>query len=199
MLKKKKIIILTCLLSFLIFSAAIAAEPAMKTSIKLQVKIPGLEGTITGPQIGVYINAIYNFAVGAVGILAVVMIMWAGFLWMTARGNAEQVSKAKGYMSGAMIGLVLALGAYLILSIVNPDVLNLEWPGARMATPSVPKVPEAEEQRCERLYGSSCTLIGTCGDNLGSYPSKDGWVEELYCCTTDTMTIPIRSCCCKYK
>ena len=42
-----------------------------------------------------------------VGLIAVVMIMWAGFLWMTSGGNEEKVQKAKRTLINSVIGVFL--------------------------------------------------------------------------------------------
>ena len=41
-------------------------------------------------------------------------IVYGGFLWMTAHGNEEQVTKAKNLITAALIGLVIILSAYAI-------------------------------------------------------------------------------------
>ena len=58
------------------------------------------------------------------GVLFTVLIVYAGYLWMTARGDDEQVSKAKSIISQAVIGLIVLLMAYSITSFVIPRVLQ---------------------------------------------------------------------------
>ncbi|MBI5765861.1 hypothetical protein HZA71_01385, partial [Candidatus Falkowbacteria bacterium] len=53
-----------------------------------------------------YLAIWYGFIIGAVGILATVMIMWGGFKWLTSRGNATTISGAKETIWSAIIGLV---------------------------------------------------------------------------------------------
>jgi len=48
------------------------------------------------------------------GIIFLVLIIYAGYLWMTATGNEEKVSKAKSIMTMAIIGLIIVLSAYAI-------------------------------------------------------------------------------------
>lgn len=118
---------------FLFFiNFALAADP-----ITTEVAIPtaGGEGKTSFTDFGEYMRTIYSFVIGAIGILAVVVVMWSGFLWMTARGNAEQVGRAKGYMSGAILGLVLALGSYSILYIINPKLVNMQFPSSQLTIP----------------------------------------------------------------
>ncbi len=49
------------------------------------------------------------------GLLAILMIIIAGFRYITAQGNEEQVTQAKQSLQWAIIGLVVALLAYVIV------------------------------------------------------------------------------------
>ncbi len=53
-----------------------------------------------------------------VGIIVLVIIVYAGFLWMTAGGNEDQVKKAKQWLINAVVGLALIMAAYAISSFV---------------------------------------------------------------------------------
>ena len=55
-----------------------------------------------------------NTALGLTGIILLVIIIYAGFLWMTAQGNEEQVTKAKNILKNAVIGMVLVFASYAI-------------------------------------------------------------------------------------
>ena len=59
-------------------------------------------------------GTIIRSALGLLGIIFVGLIVYAGFLWMTAGGNDDAISKAKGYIFNAVIGLVIVLSAYMI-------------------------------------------------------------------------------------
>jgi len=96
---------------------------AKAPNVKLQVPI-GLSKHVQ--SIGEYIKAIYQFAVRAAAILAAIMIMIGGFLWMTAAGKPERIKNAQSYIFGAVIGLLLALGSYVLLQTVNPKLTNIE-------------------------------------------------------------------------
>ncbi|MDD4607340.1 MAG: transglycosylase SLT domain-containing protein [Patescibacteria group bacterium] len=76
-----------------------------------------------------YIAAIYNYALYAIVILAVVMIIYAGFMWILAAGNASKIDNAKTKITEAIVGLILAFASYLILYAVNPEILSLHLPG----------------------------------------------------------------------
>ena len=54
-----------------------------------------------------------------VGLIFLVLMVYAGYLWMTARGNTEQVEKARDIIISTMIGLFIVLSAYAITFLVT--------------------------------------------------------------------------------
>ncbi len=52
------------------------------------------------------------------GIIAVVVILYGGFIWMTASGNEDKVAQAKKIIIAGAIGLVIVLAAYAIVNFV---------------------------------------------------------------------------------
>lgn len=70
------------------------------------------------------IASIINVALGLLGIVTVVIIIYAGFLWMTAGGSDEKVGEAKKWLGGGVIGLVIILSAYAIARFVVSSLLE---------------------------------------------------------------------------
>lgn len=69
------------------------------------------DGEFSLPEaIGKIIGAILAF----VGVLFLVLMIFGGYAWMTARGNEEQTTKAKSIIRNALIGIVVVLAAYAI-------------------------------------------------------------------------------------
>lgn len=66
-------------------------------------------------RVGVIIGALLSF----IGVLFMILIIYGGLLWMTARGNDQQVEKAKKLIIQAIIGLVIVLSAYAITSVIG--------------------------------------------------------------------------------
>lgn len=58
------------------------------------------------------------------GIIALSLMIYAGFLWMTSEGNAEKVEKAKNILKGAIIGLLIVLSAFAIASFIISQLLS---------------------------------------------------------------------------
>ena len=60
------------------------------------------------------IGRIIYVALGIIGTVLLVIIVYAGFLWMTAGGNEDRVAEAKKWITNAVIGLAIVLSAYAI-------------------------------------------------------------------------------------
>lgn len=64
------------------------------------------------------VSQIIKVALGLLGIVALVLILAAGFKWMTAGGNEEKVGEAKKLMMQAVIGLAIIFASYAIAQFV---------------------------------------------------------------------------------
>jgi hypothetical protein len=61
---------------------------------------------------------IVKFLMTFLGIIAVVIILYGGFMWMTAAGNEDRVGKAKSIIVAGAIGLAVIISAYVIVNFV---------------------------------------------------------------------------------
>jgi len=62
----------------------------------------------------VIITQIINLALGFLGIIAVGIILFGGFKWMTAAGNEDKVEEAKKVLSAGVIGLLIVLSSWAL-------------------------------------------------------------------------------------
>jgi len=108
----------TILLVVVLIPTSVFAEEAANNFL---VGIPGV-GDPTGDFDG-YINAIYAMFISLAALLAVVKIVIAGVKYMFS-DIVTQKSQAKKDIQGALFGLVIVLGAVLILTVINPDLTN---------------------------------------------------------------------------
>ena len=78
------------------------------------------KGSFEGSEkdISKIIGNIINTILGLVGILFLVMIIYSGILYMTAQGDEGKVKKAKGMLTNSIIGIVIVMGAYIIVAFV---------------------------------------------------------------------------------
>ena len=78
-------------------------------------------GTATGlgnTDIRTTIASIINVALGLLGIVALVIVLYGGFKWMTAGGNDEQVGEARKIIISGVVGLAVIFSSYAIASFV---------------------------------------------------------------------------------
>jgi hypothetical protein len=73
----------------------------------------GYENVDTGGAPAIVINAI-GYLLGLISVIFLVLIIYAGFSWMTAEGNEEKVTKARQLIINAAIGLIITACAYAI-------------------------------------------------------------------------------------
>lgn len=64
------------------------------------------------------VGRIINVAMGLLGVVAVVIILAGGFIWMTAGGNEDKVEQAKKLIFSGVIGLAIILTSYAIAQFV---------------------------------------------------------------------------------
>jgi hypothetical protein len=101
-----------------------------------------------------YTKAIYNYGLGIVGILAAIMLMAGGVMWLTAAGSGGQIEKAQSMIISSIVGLVLVFTSYMILRTINPDLVNLKT--------SSDKFHPIEER------GSFCCQTGATGEAVAT-------------------------------
>jgi hypothetical protein len=71
------------------------------------------------------IGNIINIALGFIGILLLVYILWAGFLWMTAGGDEGKVKTATAMIKNAIIGLLIIVAAFAISNFVLESLIDV--------------------------------------------------------------------------
>jgi len=122
--KKIKYILISCLLAVIIFPAMTLADNAALDKL----------GEVGSGEAGPYVKAdattiseIIGTAVSAflalLGVIFLVLMLYAGYHWMTARGEEEKVEKAKDTITRAIIGLIIVVGAYAIWSFIFSNLI----------------------------------------------------------------------------
>ena len=103
-------------------------------SLGLELNYPSFE--IRGTRYELSLNTplnqlvawLYYFIVMISGFAAFLMLVWAGFQWMTSAGNPTKIGEAKDRLISAVLGLVLILASWLILNTINPELTLLKMP-----------------------------------------------------------------------
>ena len=102
----KKKFLLLFILSLFLFPQVTNAVSFYDPSATLGLGSADLQDTVI---------AIIQWILGLLGLVAVILILYGGFTWMTAGGSEEKVEKAKKIITAAIIGLVVVLVAWAIV------------------------------------------------------------------------------------
>lgn len=73
--------------------------------------------------LAVMIGTVLGNLLSMIGVLFFVLMIYGGFLWMTARGNEDQTAKAFNTIIAAAVGLMIVMAAYAITSTVFTSVV----------------------------------------------------------------------------
>jgi len=82
-------------------------------------------GGNTAPQdIRVTMAKIIRTFLGFLGIIFLALVLYAGFLWMTAGGNEEKIQQSIKYLSRSVIGLIIILASYSITGLALCKIVD---------------------------------------------------------------------------
>lgn len=70
------------------------------------------EAGFSSLRIGDIVATVIKAALSLLAVIFIVLIILAGFKWMTAQGNEENVKQAQETLKTAIIGLIIVLAAY---------------------------------------------------------------------------------------
>ena len=161
------------------------------------VDVFGGQKTVIGEELGlgesdprIVVANVIRVAMGFLAIIAIALIMYAGWIWMTASGNTEQISKAKKILTAAAIGLIIIFSAFAIATFVMDKLLDStgannnggggyeNFPsggGSYCSSSSNACVPDSSECKANEICNSSCHCTPTFGSPC------DGEINTAQC------------------
>ena len=78
-----------------------------------------------GTDVAGFVSILLGYVVKVGGVVATFAFIWAGFLYVEARGNPEKLENAKKVFINTCIGVAVLLGAQLIGTIISNTVNSL--------------------------------------------------------------------------
>lgn len=118
----KKLLIVLCSVFLLLLSptAALAQDVAVEEYLGVPCKyvVSGQEVLSLGCIPALFMN-IFTFAVSAAGVVALFMLVWSGYKIVFSGGDPKQLEGARQTATYAIIGLVLVILSYFILSFIG--------------------------------------------------------------------------------
>ncbi len=91
-----------------------ADDTLFEKGLKGAAKGMGYDTGSNAPTIENKIGTIIQATLSFLGVIFFLLMIYGGFLWMTAKGNEQQVDKAKNLITAAIIGLIIVVAAYAI-------------------------------------------------------------------------------------
>lgn len=135
-------------LAFFASAHGVHAQSIADPNSELQRGITGIQQPLglANVDIRIIVARIIRIALGLLGLVLLCIILYAGYLWMTAGGNEEKIITSKRMMVNAAIGLAIILAAFSIVSFIlrllgvgsgaggagigTPNVTNFQGSGA---------------------------------------------------------------------
>ncbi|MCK5044240.1 hypothetical protein KAR26_00735 [Candidatus Parcubacteria bacterium] len=122
MIKHSKTFIIALVLSLLLMSIG----GFVFSQTDLEVDYPVISGespTSTRTFLHSYIKYIFNFAIIACGLIALGVIVRAGAQYTASRGNPASHRDARDRIICGIVGLLILLSSYILLSTINPNLV----------------------------------------------------------------------------
>ncbi|HEX9664391.1 MAG TPA: hypothetical protein VGA49_01065 [Patescibacteria group bacterium] len=93
--------------------------------IRERLRLTGDEAEFgTQTDLSQIVGAIIQTFLGFLGVVALILIIYGGYMWMTAGGNEEKVKKAQTLLRNAVIGLIIISLAYAITAFVIQRIVG---------------------------------------------------------------------------
>ena len=177
---------------FFIFTAAIIcffSSPLFVSAVtQISLNIPGTNNaSVLGS--GAFVANFYQFALMIGGILAFGVIVYGGVRYMASAGNPSGRSDAKEWIEAALLGLLLLVGAYFVLNVINPQLTTLALPAltpVNITTGGVPGgVPPSGGVPATGCAGSGCQNLTS--DGLACKPASQQPNGQASCAAAPQM------------
>lgn len=141
-----------------------------------------------GSDVNTIAGNVIGWGLSLVGVVFFVLVVYGGILWMTARGNEDQVKRGRNTIIAASIGVVIVLASYAITNFVLQSLQGGQDGGSQAAgsgenQKDCTQVAQVEGYRMGRCYGDKnksrseniyscrqiadkCTIQGCKGDKV---------------------------------
>ena len=132
--KKIKFIIILTFLIFIVFSLAVTAKAqGLQDAFKIGdgdnndpldavADGAGYNTADAKERLNLYIAKVINVILSTLGVVFLILMLYGGYLWMTAVGDEARVTKAKNLINAAIIGVIVVVSAYAISYFVIENI-----------------------------------------------------------------------------
>ncbi len=130
--------VLKVVLPFIQVSTSTCTGTSCNTDYKLLEPLPGLDTNIKDLSFAAMLGLAFKVMITLGALLAVGTLVYSGIAYMLSSSPLETMGEAKKRMQSALWGLLILLGAWLLLNTINPQLLvfDLTIPGSEAAGPN---------------------------------------------------------------
>lgn len=117
LIKSKKLLkISAVVLSLVLLCGAMSATVSAATTVS--------EGTLQGLTIEKILKNTISWALGLIALVSIVFIIYAGIKWIMSEGDDTKQKEARKMLATSVTGLVIALAAYAIVTVVMTNIFK---------------------------------------------------------------------------
>lgn len=131
---------------------------ATPTALTLSIPVGGVSVVNSLPQ---YILLWYRYAIGICGLAATIMAVYGGFRYLMGSSSGD-VSAGKKIIEDAIAGMLIVLGAYVILYNISPATTQLRMPDINAIRPCNPNLGQLQTSANFGEAGQRCIADADC-------------------------------------
>lgn len=121
-------VIIAALLLLVVLPSVAFADTAILNSLET-AGTAGFGAGATSRTLPEIIGNVIKVFLSIVGVIFLVLMVYAGYLWMTAQGEEAKVEKSKDTIKAAVIGLIIVVAAYAITNFVVSGLIEAAGSG----------------------------------------------------------------------
>ncbi|MFA6918949.1 MAG: hypothetical protein WC244_02440, partial [Patescibacteria group bacterium] len=154
--KKNKLSLIILAVFIIALSFISVSNFALAQSASGNLAALGASAGLANTSLPTLLGNIVRVLLSLLGVAAVLIMLYAGFIWMTAGGDPGKVDKAKRIMVGGVIGLIIIVASFAIASFVMNAINGTG--GGNSCDPS-----DTSEYSCNGCGVRTCQSNGTWG------------------------------------
>lgn len=143
--------------------------------------------------VGGYLNQMFLFAIGIISALAVIMLIVAGIQYM-GQESIFTKTKAKEQITNALLGLLIALGSFVILETISPSLTGEEGLFIKQTTLIFPDSGDGTtDNECKNqsaTYKTEAPVNSKITDAVKKL-RDDGWVIDKFEVNSNSNTFTV--------
>ena len=123
--QSKKIAIIIFIVAYLVLPQLVLAANSATNRLNNVASINNGPYSMITNATGVagIVSAVIVIALDLLGVIFLILMIYAGYNWMTAQGEEEKVNKAKETIARAIIGIIIVVGSYAIWQFIYSKLI----------------------------------------------------------------------------